>query len=243
MTIWNEAAGSGRPVVLLHSGVCDSRQWDPQWDELAGRFRVIRVDYRGFGRTPYTADGPFSQADDVAEVMREHGAERAVLVASSYGCRVALQLAGMGLAGKLVLLNPGSDLPKSDDMRECGAQEDRLLEAGDIDGAAELNARFWLGPEAGEPTRALVTEMQAQAFRLQLGVTGLDEYEPEFDLAKVTVPALVVVGAHDAPHFRDSAPHLAGQLPEARHVELDWAGHLPNLERPQEITRLLLDYI
>ncbi|WP_171074361.1 alpha/beta fold hydrolase [Nonomuraea basaltis] len=39
------------------------------------------------------------------------------------------------------------------------------------------------------------------------------------------------------------ARHLAGELPRGRLVELEWAGHLPALERPEEINRLLLDYL
>ncbi|MFD2351833.1 alpha/beta fold hydrolase [Nonomuraea ferruginea] len=93
MTIWYERAGEGEPVVLLPSSAADAGMWDGQWDALAARFQVIRVDYRGFGHTPYQADRPYSDAGDVAEVLAELGVERAALVASSYGCRVALQLA------------------------------------------------------------------------------------------------------------------------------------------------------
>ncbi|MFI9559485.1 alpha/beta fold hydrolase [Nonomuraea endophytica] len=242
MTIWYGAAGSGDPVLLLHAGVADSRMWEPQLAELTARFRVISPDYRGFGHTPYESAGPFSTCGDVADVLDAEGHERAAIVASSYGCRIALQLAQQGRATRLVLLNPGSDLPRTDDLRAFGAEEDRLLELGDIQAAAELNAATWLGPEATDEVRALVTEMQSRAFSLQLG-REVDEFEPGFTLAEIGVPALVVGGAHDLLHFRQSARHLAENLPDAHLVELDWAGHLPSLERPKVITTLLLDYL
>ncbi|MFI6390252.1 alpha/beta fold hydrolase [Nonomuraea sp. NPDC050547] len=243
MTIWYGAAGSGDPVLLLHAGVADSRMWEPQMPELTGRFRVITPDFRGFGRTPYEAAEPFSTCGDVADVLEAEGHERVAVVASSYGCRIALQLAQQGRATRLVLLNPGSsDVPKTDDMKAFGAEEDRLLELGDIRGAAELNAATWLGPHATDEARALVVEMQANAFSLQLG-RDVDEFEPDFTLAEIDVPALVAGGAHDLLHFRRSARHLAENLPDARLVELDWAGHLPSLERPKVITTLLLDYL
>ncbi|MEV1205839.1 alpha/beta fold hydrolase, partial [Microbispora rosea] len=62
MTVWHEERGSGEPVVLLHSGVADSGMWDPQWEPLGERFRVIRLDFRGHGRTPCVAEGPYSDA-------------------------------------------------------------------------------------------------------------------------------------------------------------------------------------
>ncbi|HLU75979.1 MAG TPA: alpha/beta hydrolase [Nonomuraea sp.] len=242
MTIWYERAGEGEPVVLLPSSAADAGMWDAHWDALAARFQVIRVDYRGFGHTPYEADGPYSDAGDVAEVLAGLGIERATLVGSSYGCTVALQLAG--LAGRLVLMNPGSDLPESDDVQEFGAEEDRLLEAGDVAGAAELNARTWLGPEADDDTRRRVAAMQRHAFTMQLAADPeLSEFSPEYDLDAIRVPALIVTGPYDLPYFRRSARHLAERLTGAELVELEWAGHLPALERPEEVTRLLLDYL
>lgn len=49
--------------------------------------------------------------------------------------------------------------------------------------------------------------------------------------------------AHDVPDFRGIAADLPARLPNARHLELPWAGHLPNLERPAETTALLLDFL
>jgi len=46
-----ELAGEGRPLVLLHAGICDGRMWDGQFDTLAAGRRVLRYDRRGFGRT------------------------------------------------------------------------------------------------------------------------------------------------------------------------------------------------
>ncbi|MGI5271928.1 alpha/beta fold hydrolase [Nonomuraea sp. CA-218870] len=242
MTIRYESAGAGEPVVLLPSTAADAGMWDGQWDALAARFRVIRVDYRGFGRTPYEADGPYSDDGDVAEVLAGLGVGRATLVGSSYGCAVALRLAR--LASRLVLMNPGSELPKTGDVRAFGAEEDRLLEAGDVEGAAELNARTWLGPAADEATRRRVAAMQRHAFGMQLAADPEPvQFAPAYDLDAVRVPVLIVAGAHDLPYFRESARHLAGRLADAELVELEWAGHLPALERPEEVTRLLLDYL
>jgi pimeloyl-ACP methyl ester carboxylesterase len=216
--------------------------WDAQWQPLAERFRVIRVDYRGFGHTPYAAAEPYSDSGDVAEVLGELGVSRAALVGASYGCSVALELAH--LATRLVLMNPGSDLPRTPDFTAFAEEEDRLLEAGDAQGAAELNARTWLGPEAGDETRRRVIAMQHHAFTMQLAADPEpSQFRPGYDLGAIQAPALVVTGPYDLEFFRRSARHIAAELPHAELVELDWAGHLPALERPAEVTGLLLDYL
>jgi pimeloyl-ACP methyl ester carboxylesterase len=242
VTIWYEHAGSGEPVVLLASSAADAGMWDAQWKPLAERFHVIRVDYRGFGHTPYAASEPYSDSGDVAAVLAELGVSRAALVASSYGCGVALELAH--LATRLVLMNPGSDLPKTPDLVAFAEEEDRLLEAGDARAAAELNARTWLGPAADEEARRRVTAMQEHAFTMQLAADPEpSQFRPGYDLGAIQAPALVVTGPYDLEFFRLSARHVAAELPHAELVELDWAGHLPALERPSEVTRLLLDYL
>ncbi|MEV0202452.1 alpha/beta hydrolase [Nonomuraea sp. NPDC050691] len=234
-------------MVLLHSGVCDRRMWDPQWTALAAAgYRVIRPDLRGFGLSP-VADRPYSDADDVAELLRTLGVGRAALAGSSYGGRVALELAASRpeLVTALALLCPAvpGQVP-GPELRSFAGQEDALLAAGDVEGAVELNVETFLGPEAGDETRGRVRAMQRRAFEVQLAATEeFPQTRPEADLARITAPCLAVSGAHDLPDFREIAARLPERLPQARHVELPWAGHLPSLERPAEVTELLLDFL
>ncbi|MFD4372690.1 alpha/beta fold hydrolase [Streptomyces sp. NPDC058486] len=251
MTLSHDTAGTGpQTVVLLHSGVCDRRMWDGQFQALADAgHRVVRCDLRGFGETP--ADAPHLHADDVRDLLDHLGAERAVLVGSSFGGEVALEFAVRhpGRTAALALLCAAAPVEHEEgpELTAFCEREDALLEAGDVEGATALNVELWLGPGAGPEARALVHTMQRRAFELQLDVP--EEHEArsagvtEDDLATIGVPALVVTGAHDLPDFRAIGEKTAALLPEARHVELDWAGHLPSLERPEETLRLLLDHL
>ena len=129
-------------------------------------------------------------------------------------------------------------------LRAFWQQEEALVEAGDIDGAVELNVATWLGPEADEPTREAVRQMQRHALEVQLAAAA--EYEPievSVDLRAITAPSLLVAGAKDLPDFRLIAAELAGLLPAARLVELPWAGHLPTLERPAELSAMLTAFL
>ncbi len=236
-------------VVLLHSGVADSRMWEVQRRALESRYAVWAPDLRGFGGRPHQP-GPFSHADDVLALLDHHGVERAALVGSSFGGRVALETASAApdrVTALALLCAAAPLLPPTDDVAAFGEEEDRLLEAGDRDGAVELNVRTWLGPSADEGARELVRVMQARAFELDAAAEVLSPpVEPqrrEVDLAALDMPTLVVSGDRDLLWFRQTARHLAEHLPRAEAVVLDWAGHLPSLERPEETAALVAGYL
>ncbi|MER5713215.1 MULTISPECIES: alpha/beta fold hydrolase [unclassified Streptomyces] len=250
MTLSHDLAGQGpSTVVLLHSGVCDRRMWDGQFSVLAeAGHRVVRCDLRGFGASPI--DAPHTHADDVRDLLDHLGADRAAVVGSSFGGQVALEFAARhpGRVSALALLGPASPwMEPSEELRAWGGREDALLEAGHVDAAVELNVDTWLGPEADAAARALVREMQRRAFDLQLAAPDdFSPVDPEVtrdDLARFEAPALVAIGAHDLPDFRAVADDLAALLPGARRLDLDWAGHLPALERPDETARLLTAFL
>ncbi|WP_345178772.1 alpha/beta hydrolase [Streptomyces lavendulae] len=268
MTLSHDAAGSGPALLLLHSGVCDRRMWDPQWEALeAAGYRVVRADLRGFGETP-AETGDYDPVADVWELLDSLGIERAALVGASYGGKLALAAAARHPERVTALALLASGLPgraPSAELRAWGAREDALLEADDLEGAVALNVDTWLGPDATPGTRAAVADMQRHAFRVQLAAEAAETAEPprpganepdeadaaqetpptapEFDLSGIAAPALAVAGAHDFADYREIAVALADLLPNARHLALDWAGHLPSLERPEEVTALLLDFL
>ncbi|MFE7774149.1 alpha/beta fold hydrolase [Streptomyces sp. NPDC057445] len=258
MTLSHDVAGDGPAVVLLHSSVCDRRMWDAQWQALAeAGHRVVRCDFRGFGETPAEAVRPYRDADDVLALLDALGLERAAFVGASFGGRVAVEIAARRpeRVTSLVLLCaalPGHEPGPA--LKDFGAREDELIEAGDLDGAVELNVTTWLGPEADEPVRERVRAMQRHAFEIQLAAdeeaasaSGPEDSTPsagpDIDPAAVDGPALVVTGAHDLADFRAMGARLAELIPGARAVELPWAGHLPSLERPAEVTALLTGFL
>ncbi|MFJ9839713.1 alpha/beta fold hydrolase [Kitasatospora sp. NPDC101155] len=245
MIISHDVSGTGPAVVLLHSSVCDRRMWDPQWQALldAGH-RVVRCDFRGFGDTPL-ADAPYGVAADVLALLDHLDIETTALIGASYGGRIGLTVAALRPTAVTALALLGAAKPghePTDTLLAFDAQEEELLTAGDIEGAVELNVRTWLGPEADEATRELVRRMQRHNFEVQL-TAQVGPRKEEVDLTRITAPTLALSGAHDLPDFRQIAASLPTLLPNARHRELPWAGHLPNLERPAEVTALLTDFL
>ena len=179
----------------------------------------------------------------------------AAVVGSSYGGRVAMELATAHPArvSSLVLLCSayrGLE-PSAEDapaLEAFGGEEERLLEAGDVDGAVELNVRHLGGAGGGPELRELVGDDAAARLRgaaggRRAGPAALDRAASRSTRRRSRCDTLVVSGAHDLGHFRAIAAHLGEQIPGAELVELDWAGHLPSMERPDAVLALLLDVL
>jgi pimeloyl-ACP methyl ester carboxylesterase len=239
--------------------VGDRRLWDGLVDALAERYRVVRPDLRGFGDSPLPG-GPFSHVEDVRALLDELGIESAAVVANSFGGRIALDLALVhpGRVRALVLVSPAlTGFEGSPELDAFDEEEDALLDAGRIDDAVELNLRTWLdgygrdaAPVAPE-TRARVAAMQRQSFVTIVAAYGrtpepgpvawADPPAAE-RLDEISAPTLVVSGTHDHPDFRRLAERVAAGLPDVETAALE-AGHLPGVERPDELATLLLGFL
>lgn len=237
-------------VVLVHAALADARMWDPLIPWLQGH-EPVSYDLRGHGQMD-EADAGWHHVDDLLGLL---GDSPAVVLGSSIGGRVALEAAVLrpDLVRGLVLLAPGlDDWAWSAESEAYAADEERLLDAGDFDGATALNVRFWVvGPErrpahVPREVRDLATAMQRRAFAVQAAL-GVEE-APRVDgllgrLPEVRVPTLVAVGEHDVPDMHAIARAVADAIPGAGHSVIPGAAHLPSLETPERTGRLVARFL
>jgi 3-oxoadipate enol-lactonase len=196
-------------IVLVHSGIASPEMWDGF--DLPGEQRRHQLS------EPLSIEEP------------------AALVGASYGGLVCLDFAARHpeLVTELVLLDaPLPDHDWSDEMIRYAEEEERLLEAGDLDAATELNLSFW-APSLADRLRP----MTRQSLELEI-----DEIE-EVDLGAVRARTLVAVGEHDKADFHAIAGRLVRELPDAEHAVIAGAGHLPALERPEATAELVRRFL
>jgi pimeloyl-ACP methyl ester carboxylesterase len=231
-------------IVLIHSGVTDSGEWDDVRPLLERDHRVVSPDLPGFGSTPLEP-GEHSLAEQVLDTFDG----RAVLVGTSFGGRAALEaaLSAPERVEKLVLIN-ANPFDWSEQVQRVQEQEDALFEESRFEDAAELMARWWLaGPkrEPGEVDSGLFERVRSMALRgyeLQAGVDA-SLRRVEIQLGQITAPTLVMRGALDWPEVGAAAERFVRELPDAREVVVDDCAHLPTLERPDEVARLILEFL
>ena len=229
--------------ILLHAGVADSRMYRQQLETLAP---ARALDLPGYGRTPLGPDTP----DDRTFVRDNLPDEPATLVGTSLGGRLALELAleAPERVAALVLVGSGLDGHEwSEQVRAFGAEEEEALERGDLDAAVEANVKLWLADDADPDVRALVAEMQQNAFELQAGhdAPPLPPLDPPAStrLGKIAVPTLVVTGSEDVRDIHEIAEKLATEIPGAERASIAGSGHLPSLERPDDFDRVVLAFL
>jgi 3-oxoadipate enol-lactonase len=255
--LYAEVAGEGPEIVLLHEGICDCRMWDRQWQTFTRSHRLLRFDFRGFGRSPLEP-GRFASARDVIELLDRHRFERTALVGVSLGGRVALEIALAEPERVAALVLVGSGLPGhawSDELQATWEEEETALQAGDLDGAVEVSLRTWVdGPrrvpgDVDPDVRGRVAEMQRRAFELQLPFED-GEVEEELlvedvaeRLGEISAQTLVLVGEEDVRDIHTIADRLARGIPGARLVKIPNTAHVPSMERPEEFDRLVLGFL
>ena len=258
--LWYEEAGSGPALVLIHEGVADSSMWDEHVPVLARTHRVIRYDLPGYGSSPLPS-GPFSHVRDLEALLDGLGVERTSVVGVSVGGQIALEFALVhpDRVERLVLVAPG--LPGwdwSEEMQRADEEEERLCDAGDVEGAAELAVRTWFDgphrtPEQVDPVlRERAKEMNRRAYAVQIPAFEAEvppgpreQLDPPARerLGEVRAPTLLVVPELDLADIHGICELLAAGIPGARKVVMSGVAHFAPMEKAEEFTRLVLDHL
>jgi len=251
--LWYEVAGVGPPLVMVHGHLIDSGQWDSQFAEFAGEFRVVRYDARGFGRSDKPAQ-PFAFHEDLRALLAFLGIERSLLMGCSGGGATIIDLSltypdivrglvlvGSGLSGYQF---SGSPPPKIVAMREA---RDR----GDIDAAVELGLQVWTDGERRRPdqvdknARERTRQMMTRLFSRPTVAADMRGLDPPATgrLSEIRVPTLVVIGGDDWQPIHDIADQLTTQISGARKLVIPDAGHHPNIEHPEQFNQWVLSFL
>jgi 3-oxoadipate enol-lactonase len=243
-------------LLLIHAGIATLRMWDPQIPALAADHFVIRFDTRGFGQTE-SEDVEFSNRADALALLDHLGVERATLIGCSRGGTIAIDLAVDSpdrVAGLVVIGSGPSGFPDTEltDVEDARFDEiDRAFEAQDWHRLARLEAAIWdFGPMRREED--LDPEFVATAYALnRVNVIHAEEKPvslplepPAYDrVVDIDVPTLVAVGDYDMSEVLAAYEYLLTAVPNADGCVIHDTAHLPNVERPDVVERVLLGWL
>ncbi len=246
-----EVAGAGEPLVLIHGFALDMRMWDDQFAVFARTHRVVRYDLRGFGTSALPDGTPYSDADDLAALLRHLDIADAVVLGLSAGGAVAIDvaLAYPDMTRALIPVDAALGGHRWSDA--WGAQLRSVRHAGREAGINVARER-WLAL----PLFAPACEQPAVAARLQQMVADYSGWHwvhrdpqtsgdpPANDrLAEINVPTLVVIGERDVPDFHAISDRLAEQIVGAQTVILPHVGHMANMEALAAFNERVLDFL
>jgi 3-oxoadipate enol-lactonase len=252
--LYYEVTGEGAPVVLIHGWSLNLEMWEPQVSTLSRRFRVIRYDRRGFGKSSGSEDATWDAAD--LEALLDHLGENKVhVLGHSQAGRVALQFAlrNPGRVSSLIL--HGATPPSGFGLPWSGADRNPFDVWARIAREEGLDAfrRAWLAHPLMEvpAVRPEVRVRLAEMLESYPGGRILNPPVPSGpvrpvtleDLSRIRVPTLVLIGETEVPYLEIVAHALTYYLPNARLRGVPGGGHLVNLIHPEAYNAVVLDFL
>jgi pimeloyl-ACP methyl ester carboxylesterase len=243
---YEDSGGAGPAVILSHGFLMDHDMFAAQVAALAGEFRCIAWDERGFGATE--AKGPFTfwdSADDALALLSHLGIERAFFTGMSQGGFLSLRAAlrapdrVRGLA--LIDSQAGPEPPEVVPLYEAMTEE--WVANGPSDELAETIAGIILGPADHAPWiakwQARPREFIAEPFRTLTTREDLTDRLPE-----IMAPAIVFHGEADVAIAMEKAEQLLKELPNCEGlVRIPGAGHAANVSHPEAVNGPLLGFL
>ena len=239
--LWaDDTTGSGTAVVLIHGDWTDSGIWARLVPLLRDRYRVIRYDLRGFGRSSRPAR-PFTRLEDLRAVLDHFGIGQAIAVGHSGGGGPALGLAihSPERTRAVTLIAPGiHDYPWPEDdayFQECGP----LIAAADYDGLFRLGVLTW-APGGAD---AAIAAMMRGAISSWFEIGDLEtEDPPAFGLLDtIRTPAVMLLGSQEYPMVADVSRAIAARLTGCPTVLVPGADHLLPLREPDLVANAIAE--
>ncbi|MDW5611812.1 alpha/beta hydrolase [Mycolicibacterium sp. D5.8-2] len=249
-------AGSGEPVLMLHGsgpGVSGTANWKLNIGPLSQRFRVLAPDIVGFGATHRPDDIVYSLrtwTDHVWAFLDSHGISSAAIVGNSLGGRIALQMAtdhperisrmvlmgspGVGMTPTEGLAALRGYAPSHDAMRSLlknyfAVNPDLITEE-----LVKIRYEASVADGAFEAYRAMFFDPRHKGS--ELGITAEE-------VRTISTPTLLIHGREDKVVPLAVSVSMLDLLPNADLHVFSRCGHWTQIERADEFSALVADYL
>ncbi|MEO3782597.1 alpha/beta hydrolase [Actinocorallia sp. B10E7] len=248
-----ERVGTGEPLVLLH-GLAHRRQgWYPVLDRLTDEREVILVDLPGHGESPELGPGKPTETmrKELRLLLDGLGLDRPHVAGNSLGGRLALELAAEGAARSATALSPagfwntGAEFAYTRTLFQVVTSLASRLETrserivATKAGRALLFSWIYARPHTALPDLAL-GDYRSMLRALPTIERFIDDSEPLRAAVSPDVPVTIAWGRRDLvlPLYQSSVARR--RVPHARHLRLPNCGHVPMVDDPALIAKLLL---
>jgi 3-oxoadipate enol-lactonase len=244
-----EGAQDGPWLVLSNSLATNLHMWDPQVAALKDKFRILRYDQRGHGRTE-APDGRYTFDQLIADAI---GLMDAVGIRRAHWCGVSMGGAtGMGAVQKhpdrfdrlAICDTPGQSTPQT-----AQQWEERIASAQKGGMPAQLDSTInrWFPPETVKANpkhldvlRRMILETPVNGFVGCSAALANHDFRP--GMAQVKNRILYICGEKDG-HNAAAMRKMNAEMPASKYVELPGAGHISNLDQPEKFTKALRDFL
>jgi 3-oxoadipate enol-lactonase len=236
--------GDATPIVFLHGVGSDKSVWRPQLAHFGRTRRAIAFDYPGYGDSDPAPNGTTRDdyASAIISAMHELGVDRAHICGLSLGGVVAIAVhhADPERGASLILADTFAV------HRDGPAIYQRSLDGShDLSTMAEARTDVLLAQPADPEIRLEVVETMSRidpaAFRIGAEAVWLADQRDRAQ--EIRVPTLIIVGDQDLVTPVDLSNELVDLIPDARMQVIAGAGHLTNLEKPDDFNGIVAQFL
>lgn len=234
--------GAGQPLFLLHGWGCSTKIWESIEPFFEERFRVINVDFAGFGASdePQQVWGTEQYARSLEAIAEAEGVQNPILIGHSFGGRVSIQYASSNKCCKIVLVDAAGITPKRSLSYYGKVYSYKLM---------KRLAPIFLGRERADK---LIEKRRAKS-----GSSDYNNSSPMMrailsrcvneDLChlmpKIEAPTLLFWGEQDTATPLSDAKRMEKLIPDAGLVTVTGAGHYSFLENMPLFKRVLESFL
>lgn len=255
--LWVEDTGeTNLPVVLcLHSLFLDGRMFQQLVEAAAGKYRVIRPDFRGQGKSaPATTEiiDMDTCASDIAALIEKLQLRSINLIAQSMGGDVGIRLVSRKQEAfrSMVLLGSSARNEPPEQLEGFRKWVIDACTGGFVDDTLQFTMEIMFGKTTRADSskqamlalwRGRITSLPVSLRPAMSGVIERGDARPLLPLIKI--PVLIFSGEEDFPRPPAWADEVASGLPNAKLVRLSKIGHSPTLEAPEQVLPLILEFL
>ncbi len=235
-------------VVMSNSLMAVLTMWDDTVPALINKYRVLRYDTRGHGKTQSTP-GPYSialLAEDMVALLDALKISKAHLVGCSMGGMIC-QFVGANYPERVLslgLCDTASEMPP----RSLWEERFAIARSDGIAGLAEGTLKRWFvagfankAPHKIEQVRKMILGTSLEGY---LGcASAVRDMAQTTMLLKIKAPTLVLVGAQDPACTVDQATVLHRMIGRSKMYIIDNAAHLPSIEQPHAFNHILREFL
>lgn len=255
-TLWVEDTGETHlPVILcLHSCFLDGRMFDQLVQAAEGKFRVVRPDFRGQGRSAVEDVDIITMdhcADDIAALIEAMALTSINVMAQSMGGDVAFRLIARhpGYFRSLVVAGSSACAEPPEQGARFAQWVVDVGEHGFVGDILDMTMEVMFGkttrnnPEKQALVRFWRKRIEALPKALRPAMKGVMHRESSVALLpSIHIPVLIINGEEDMPRPPAWSDEMQRELPNAKLMRLDRIGHSPTLEAPEQVLPAILEF-
>jgi pimeloyl-ACP methyl ester carboxylesterase len=243
--------GNGEPLFFLHSSLLTSEMWDSQIEYFSKKYLTITYDFCGHGKSELPK-GSYSDYDDLKAIIDKMNFSKIILVGCSYGGSVAVDftLKYPEYISKLILISPAingyhyplrltlESIRNFSNVKKYGIEKSAELFMGN---------KYW---------SYFVTEEKCfkEIFK-KLFIGNGNFYNGKYTkkyvlkpvaikrLTEINTDVLLIIGNNDSKFNKIVAKELKDKIMKIKYCEIKECGHLPNIEKNDEVNKIIEEYL